>query len=129
MERQRQHRGATWVGLRVLVLGVVFQLGNKFAAAQGTGEDPGFMSPTKKCWVFAQMNKSGSSTIKRMLNPWIQKHNNVSLGLYDNREWAMGMEYAQTFVETGNTIVWGGYTEGLRRYGAQDCKWFTMFRQ
>lgn len=121
MGRHLQYGGATVVVIRALVIGIVFLFAEQLTAAQNT----------KKCWIFTHMNKSGGSSIKKLLRPWME-HNNVTQGSYDSQQWTAGMGYARGYIKMGNTITWGGYTEGLRPYGAQKaqhCKWFTMFRQ
>lgn len=85
-------------------------------------------SADKKCWVLNHLNKAGGSTLKYMLKPWIQEHN-VSAGLYDSPQWSSGKNVAQEYLSLDNTLTWGAYTEGLRPYGADNCKWFTIFRQ
>lgn len=82
----------------------------------------------RHCWVFNHMNKAGGSTVKYMLKPWLTT-NNVTLGLYDSKEWVKGKRFADKFVGQANTLTWGAYTEGIRPYGAAECKWFTIFRQ
>ena len=82
----------------------------------------------RKCWVFNHMNKAGGSTVKYMLKPWIEE-NNVSLGLYDSPQWQTGKDFADEYLRSNYTLTWGAYTEGLRLHGAEDCDWFTIFRQ
>lgn len=31
-------------------------------------------------------------------------------------------------MEKDHDFIWGSYTEGLRRHGASNCSWFTIFR-
>lgn len=74
------------------------------------------------------MNKSGGTTVKYLLQPWIDS-NGIRLGLYDSPQWKMGAAFAEKFVRANVTLTWGGYVEGLRRHGAgTKCRWFTVFR-
>lgn len=73
------------------------------------------------------MNKSGGQTVKGMLKPYIEDRG-ISTGLYDWRQWGQGTPYISEYLDEGNTITWGGYTEALRPHGAGQCKWFTVFR-
>lgn len=83
---------------------------------------------TKDCWVFNHLNKAGGSTVKHMLEPWIEKHN-ITVGLYDSTQWQQGEDFANGFLDGSSTVTWGAYTEGLRPYKRADgCKWFTIFR-
>lgn len=112
-----------------MVLGTVFFLTENISATLGTPEVDDLPFGTGKCWIFVHMNKSGGTSVKKLLSPWIQQQNNVSQGLFDSKEWASGAEYAQSYTGTGYTMTWGGYTEGLRPYAAENCMWFTVFRQ
>eukprot|EP00903_Cladosiphon_okamuranus_P012496 g11701.t1 len=83
----------------------------------------------RRCWVFNHLNKAGGSTMKYMLQPWIDEREDMSVGLYDARQWIEGEKYAREFLAEENTLTWGAYTEGLRPHGLSDeCKWFTIFR-
>lgn len=80
------------------------------------------------CWVFSHMNKSGGTTIRRMILPWL-KAKGVTIALLDDIEWSSGQVFAQNIVRNNTGFTHGGYTEGLRLYDTRDCKWFTIFRQ
>lgn len=82
----------------------------------------------KQCWIFNHLNKAGGSTVKYMMMPWVEQHN-VSLGVYDTKQWQSGKTFAHEYLHTDYTLTWGTYPEALRPYGGQDCKWFTIFRQ
>ena len=111
-----------------IVLGVIAVFTAQVPLATSTPEvELGLRA--RKCWVFAHMKKSGGSSVKGLLQLHLRDERNISQGLYDSEEWRRGMGYAQQYLTIGHTITWGGYTEGLRPYGAQDCEWFTMFRQ
>ncbi|CAN0359320.1 unnamed protein product, partial [Laminaria digitata] len=47
------------------------------------------------CWVFTHMNKSGGTTVKRLLRPSLDK-NNIKYGLYDNVQGKQGVDYLKT---------------------------------
>lgn len=80
------------------------------------------------CWVYTHMNKSGGTTVKRLLRPCLDD-NGISYGLYDNPQWKRGLDFLQTDLLKRNLkMIWGGYTEGIRPHGMFKCKWFTMFR-
>ena len=116
------------MGLRALVLGALIVFTQKIASALSAPE-MGFESPKRKCWLFAHQNKSGGSSVKRLLEMYLDGNIGVTRGLYDSDQWKSGNEYAQSYLQRGKNITWGSYTEGLRSYAAQDCQWFTMFRQ
>ena len=130
--RQHSQHVVMWLGLLVLSLGAISLPST--AASEGVQlitVDGGPAPHTRKCWVFAHMNKSGGSSIKKMMEPWINAQRNESVvGLFDTRQWKNGEVFARNYARADFALTWGGYTEGLRSYGAyQDCKWFTMFRQ
>lgn len=129
--RQPSQSKAKLVGLLGLGL-VAFLLPSTLGARTGAQlrlEEAGPASDTRKCWVFNHMNKSGGSSVKRLMMPWVAQAN-ASFAIYDSDQWKGGSEYAQEYASADITITKGGYTEGLRAYGAQqDCTWFTMFRQ
>lgn len=85
---------------------------------------------TGRCWVFNHLNKAGGSTIKYMLQPWVDQREDVTVGLYDSVHWMKGGQYAREFLAEEHALTWGAYVEGLRPHGGGDeCKWFTIFRQ
>ena len=117
------------IGLRALVLGVIVVFTQQIASALSTPE-LGFESPKRRCWVFAHQNKSGGTSVKKMLKVYIRNHHDdVTEDVYDSDQWKWGNDYAQRFVQASNNITWGGYTEALRSHETRDCQWFTMFRQ
>ena len=64
------------------------------------------------CWVFTHMNKSGGTTVKRLLRPTLDK-NGISYGLYDSPQWKMGLNFLQNdMLKRGHKMIWGSYTEG-----------------
>lgn len=64
------------------------------------------------CWVFTHMNKSGGTTIKRLLRPSLDE-NGIKYGLYDNAQWKQGVGYLkEDYLNRGIQLIWGGYTEG-----------------
>lgn len=66
------------------------------------------------CWVFTHMNKSGGTTVKRLLRPSLDK-NGIKYGLFDNAQWKKGVDYLRNdYLERGTQLTWGGYTEGER---------------
>ena len=130
--RPRRWCAARGIGLLALVLGTVIMVPGMAYYTGNPAVDGAATRPSaRKCWLFTHMNKSGGSSVKGYLEKWIRRRGAAAThGLYDSQEWANGMRpYAQRILRQNNTITWGGYTEGLRPYGAQDCKWFTMFRQ
>jgi len=80
------------------------------------------------CWIFSHMPKSGGFTLQTMLKHYAKSHQ-VVLGRYDTDEWLEGTQTAKSYLNSGYTLIGGGYTDGLRPHGGRDCKWFTMFRQ
>ena len=89
-----------------------------------------FDSRNDRCWIFNHLSRAGGSTIKYMLKPWVALRHKATLGVYDDKEWFKGGEFARRFLDEKNTITWGAYAEALRPHGAGDeCKWFTIFRQ
>lgn len=85
--------------------------------------------PTRKCWVFNHMNKSGGKTVKYMLRSWVERNPPNVEAVYDSGEWMSGGTFANDHLHSNATLTMGGYTEGLRPFGDQGCKWFTVFRQ
>eukprot|EP00904_Undaria_pinnatifida_P012570 jgi/Undpi1/8443/HiC_scaffold_25.g10911.m1 len=74
------------------------------------------------------MNKSGGTTVKRLLRPSLDK-NGIKYGLFDNAQWKKGVDYLRNdYLERGTQLTWGGYTEALRPIAMRKCKWFTVFR-
>lgn len=64
------------------------------------------------CWVYTHMNKSGGTTVKRLLRPCLD-NNGISYGLYDNPQWKRGLDFLQGDILKRNLkMIWGGYTEG-----------------
>ena len=86
------------------------------------------VATTKACWIFSHMPKSGGFTIQSMLKHYVNSHG-VTLGRYDTENWVKGDGFARAFLDADHAVIGGGYTDGLRPHGGQDCKWFTMFRQ
>ena len=75
---------------------------------------------TDSCWVFTHMNKSGGTTVKRLLRPSLDE-NGISYGLYDSPQWKMGLAFLQNdMLNRGHKMIWGGYTEGQAR---GKCSW------
>lgn len=83
---------------------------------------------SKPCWIFSHMPKSGGVTIQSMLASYANSHG-VVLGRYDTENWVKGSAFARSFLDADYDLIGGGYVDGLRPHGGQDCKWFTMFRQ
>lgn len=73
------------------------------------------------------MPKSGGSTIKKILYRWWGQENTF---LYNSDAWKLGEKEAARFVrgEKNWRLAVGGYSEVLRRHGAEGCQWFTLFR-
>lgn len=116
------------MGLRALVLGAIIVFAQQVTSALRAPEmrlEP----PKRKCWIFTHQNKSGGSSVKRLLKMYLDRTIGVTRGLYDSDQWKWGEKYTQSYLQEGYNITWGGYTEGLRSYAADDCQWFTMFRQ
>ena len=86
------------------------------------------VATSKTCWIFSHMPKSGGVTIQSMLRSYAKRHG-VALGRYDSEDWVKGSGAARSFLDADYDLMGGGYTDGLRPHGGQDCKWFTMFRQ
>lgn len=107
--------------------------GIMIVGAYATGPKRLRLSPSlameEKCWVFLHMSKCGGSSFKEMLGPWARRYAGRDTFIYDSAEWNLGEDFARTVVDQHHILTWGAYVEGLRRYGAQECKWFTMFRQ
>ena len=67
---------------------------------------------TDSCWVFTHMNKSGGTTVKRLLRPSLDE-NGIGYGLYDSPQWKRGLDFLQNdMLKRGHRMIWGGYTEG-----------------
>lgn len=65
--------------------------------------------------------------MKYVLQPWIDG-NGINLGGYDSLAWRRGGAFADRFMRASRDLIWGSYVEGLRHHGAEQCKWFTIFR-
>lgn len=100
----------------------------------GVNATPAFQGADEigdKCWIFMHLQKSGGSTVKRILKDiWASKFT-----IYDSGQWKEGDVYLQRFggnLTSGDQwhVVAGGYTDALRRSSVVEnkCKWFTMFR-
>ena len=83
------------------------------------------------CWIFTHLQKSGGSTIRKMLSDaW-----GSEFSIYDNKQWKSGDGFSSAFGEkliassTGKVAA-GGYPEALRRVPPveSNCRFFTMFR-
>lgn len=83
------------------------------------------------CWIFTHMKKAGGSTIRSMLMTIIDALPPLSgHAVFDDHQWKVGQKYSEEYRRRNNTVMWGGHTEGLRRFEApRICKWFTTFRQ
>lgn len=83
------------------------------ATPQGPSTVAGGEAPsTGGCWVYTHMNKSGGTTVKRLLRPALDA-NGISYGLFDNPQWKKGVQFLKKdFLQRGFQLVWGGYTEG-----------------
>eukprot|EP00752_Nemacystus_decipiens_P004974 g4523.t1 len=120
----------------LLGIGLAFGLSTLLYSSWRPGTRPSTPEPVafvakepRKCWVFNHLNKAGGSTIKYMLQPWIDEQEEMTVGLYDSKQWEKGEKFARKFLAEENTLTWGAYTEGLRPHGGGDeCKWFTIFR-
>ena len=119
----------TMTGLGALVLGAILVFSQQVASALSTPKLELEAPKPPKCWIFSHMNKSGGSSIKKLLRKHVQEHTDETQGLFGNEAWKSGSEYAQSYAQQSTNITWGGYTEALRPYMHQDCQWFTMFRQ
>ncbi|CAN0281833.1 unnamed protein product [Ectocarpus fasciculatus] len=88
-------------------------------------------TPDFGCWVFTHTKKAGGSTVRSMLYKII-KHIIPPLSgyaVFDDFQWKSGQKYSEKYRRRNNTVMWGGHTEGLRRFEApRICKWFTTFR-
>eukprot|EP00752_Nemacystus_decipiens_P012637 g11192.t1 len=118
---------ATGVGFLALVLSTaICAAGVALAGIPSVGDAAA--PSTRTCWVFNHMNKSGGTSIKQYVKKW-RRGRGYRLYLFDTQEWTDGVkESTERYLQQNNTITMGGYAEALRPYGAQDCKWFTIFR-
>lgn len=86
----------------------------------------------KRCAVFTHMNKSAGSTIRGMLHKYTFRKN-IKMGSFSSQEYEQGAEFTTEFLDEEYDVIAGDYTEGFRRNPehdvAEDCLWFTMFRQ
>ncbi|CAN0213077.1 unnamed protein product [Ascophyllum nodosum] len=111
-----------------LLLGKVNRGDGQFDLALGGPPAPRQEVGADSCWVYTHMNKSGGTTVKRLLRPCLDD-NSISYGLYDNPQWKRGLDFLQNdILKRDLKMIWGGYTEGIRPYGMSNCKWFTVFR-
>lgn len=82
-----------------------------------------------QCWIFTHLQKCGGTTIKAIIHQRWGKRRSI----YDSEQWKAGddktMQYAKHLLRGRRwEVIAGGYTEGLRPYVGDQCKWFTMFR-
>lgn len=103
--------------LFLIILGIITapsrSAGEGEAALSGA-PPPGQAGPPSSdtCWVYTHMNKSGGTTVKRLLRPALDD-NGIKYGLYDNPQWKKGVEFLRDdFLKRNLQMVWGGYTEG-----------------
>lgn len=82
-----------------------------------------------ECWVYLHMNKSGGSTVRFLIKSWADQQK-IKQRLYGCSQWAQGSATSRRLVHSQVSLVYGGYTEGLRPYErvGDECKWFTVFR-
>lgn len=135
--------------LKVLILGC---LGSWAFAKQDAGvmlNVPGNTSVarsadaswTPSCWIYTHLQKSGGTTIKRIVSdarvnsPHPCENCGVNYEIYDSEQWKRGNMWMNTFANRLGApgdinVAMGGYTEGLRGSPRSDkkCLWFTQFR-
>lgn len=85
-------------------------------------------STPAKCWIFTHLQKSGGTTVKRIIG----EREGESFAIYDTWQWLLGSAVAKKYAEALRTheseVIAGGYAEALRPYVGNECRWFTMFR-
>ena len=95
-----------------LLLGKVNRGDGQFDLALGGPPAPRQEVGADSCWVYTHMNKSGGTTVKRLLRPCLDD-NSISYGLYDNPQWKRGLDFLQNdILKRDLKMIWGGYTEG-----------------
>lgn len=76
-----------------------------------------------KCWIYMNMPKAGGTTIKEQMQArWGKKFHK-----YGNPEWK-GMRKSGELLLSTRKVLGGHMVEGLRLYGGNKCRWFTVFR-
>ncbi|CAM9581378.1 unnamed protein product [Sphacelaria rigidula] len=102
------------------------------ALATGEKSSPGLagdVAEDGQCWIFTHLQKCGGSTVKAIIEGQWGKRQMI----FDTNQWKSGekvtAKFAKSLVQERKwDAVAGGYTEALRPYVGDRCKWFIMFR-